>query len=286
MAVKIWSNTSTLDGFLGGVELNSPPELAEVGVIGASAPKVEDMPRLRFLFRCGVGTDNIDFDACSRRGITVVLPSSKTRDIIYDETANFAVAAVLHGLYRWQGSIANWEKSTRKSLSRRNVLLLGQGNIGSRVKDKLRGFVDLETWDPAFDPEDALLPRLQKAEVVSLHMPLDVSTTAWFDSEFMSYLPDGACIVNTSRGGVVNEQSLLEEISSGRLTGIFDTFWEEPYFGPLRQFHPERFVMTPHIASGCDEFVQSLAEDFRNLLREHFPDSSSEGRFSDPPRQG
>lgn len=267
MSIMVWANTRTLHPLIPELEQSVPPDQAEVAVVGASQFDVSSMPKLKAVFRCGVGTDNIDFAACKENGIRVELPSAHSASIIYEETANFAVKSILDGLYRWSGDVDQWSKADRLSLAKRKVLLLGQGNIGKRVKKKLTGLTAVQTWDPAYDSFDTLHELLESAEVVSLHMPLDASTRGWFDATLLGAMSDGACLVNTARGAIVDESALLREISSGRLRAIFDVFWEEPYSGALREFHPDRFVMSPHIASHCHEFVESLAEDFRTLIR-------------------
>ena len=266
VATRIWSNTRTLDGLIPELEHPVSADLAEVAVVGTAPLDLSSMPHLTTIFRCGVGTDNIDFPACEELGITVHMPSERSADIIYEETANFAVKSVLDGLYRWSGCIYDWSKVNRPPLRERPILLLGQGNIGRRVKGKLDSLLQVETWDPSYDDADELIPLLSRAEVVSLHMPLNDSTRGWFDSNLLAKMRDGSCLVNTARGAIVDELALLQELSTGRLRAVFDVFWEEPYHGPLREFHPDFFVMTPHIASHCSAFVTSLADDLREIL--------------------
>lgn len=262
----IWTNTETLGDAIPAKKRTADPHFAVFAVLGASPLPLESMPKLSALFRCGVGTDNIDFEACAERGIRVELPSPASQNIIFEETANFAVKSILEGLYRWQGDVDSWSKKDRLSLGARNVLLLGQGNIGSRVRAKLEPLVTVNSWDPVGDSVDRLKPLLNDAEVVSLHMPLTADTRGWFNAELLKNMADGSVLVNTARGPVVDEEDLLAEIESGRVRAIFDVFWQEPYEGPLKTHHPDRFVMSPHIASHCTEFVESLAQDFRNLV--------------------
>ena len=66
---------------------------------------------------------------------------------------------------------------------------------------------------------------------------------------------------------VVDENALFEEIQAGRLRAAFDVFWEEPYQGKLKHFHPHGFLMSPHVSSNCENFLTGLAEDFRSYLR-------------------
>jgi len=79
----------------------------------------------------------------------------------------------------------------------------------------------------------------------------------------MGWMKRGCALINTARGPIVNEQDLEEGISSGRIVGLFDVFWEEPYSGPLTNYSPWRFRMSPHIASTCDKFLLEAAKDFK-----------------------
>jgi phosphoglycerate dehydrogenase-like enzyme len=156
--------------------------------------------------------------------------------------------------------LETWTKHSRPLLSRKTVLLLGQGNIGRKVKAKLAPLVKVSTWDAASDDPLLLEALVRAADAVSLHIPLLDETKAWFDTEKLSWMKDGAGLVNTARGPVVDEKALLKEIEAKRLFAAFDVYWQEPYHGSLRE-HPDRFFMTPHIASTCKDFLQGLAKD-------------------------
>lgn len=80
-------------------------------------------------------------------------------------------------------------------------------------------------------------------------------------------MKDGAAVVNTARGPIVDEDALYSELRGGRLRAAFDVFWQEPYNGKLAALHPEPFFMTPHVASTCEEFLEGLAEDFEEFLK-------------------
>jgi len=262
--MNLWKNTPTLDEFVPELLTPVTAEKAVIAVVGGKPIPLDELPNLKGIFKCGVGTDNIPFEECEKRGIEVCLPSEATRDIIFEETANFAVKAVLDVLYASAGVLETWTKHSRPVLSRKTVLLLGQGNIGRKVKVKLESLLNVTTWDAATDAPEDLESLVREADAISLHIPLNDATTAWFDSEKMSWMKDGAGLVNTARGPVVDEQALLKEIEAKRIFAAFDVFWQEPYHGPLRE-HPEHFFMTPHIASTCADFLEGLAKDLRRF---------------------
>jgi len=269
MTMNIWSNTKTLDGFVPVLATeNASPEKAELAVVGAKKFEVRAMPNLKAVFKCGVGTDNIDFAACAARGVRVILPSERTANIIYEETANFTVFMILERLYAGAGHVESWSKYPRPFLGSRVVLLLGQGNIGRRVKSKLEVLLTVRSFDTATDDINHLEPLAREADVISLHIPLLETTRSWFDAEKLGWMKNGAALVNTARGPLVDEDALYRELSAGRLTAAFDVFWEEPYRGKLATLPPHIFRMTPHVASTCEDFLISLGQELQTLLNE------------------
>jgi phosphoglycerate dehydrogenase-like enzyme len=107
---------------------------------------------------------------------------------------------------------------------------------------------------------------MNQADVISLHIPLSESTKGFIDAEKLGWMKVGAALVNTARGPVVDEDALFEEIQSGRIRAAFDVFWKEPYEGKLKQFHPNGFLMSPHVSSNCENFLTGLVLDLRNYL--------------------
>jgi len=265
--MKIWKNTPTLDAYVPVLTMaNATPKDAELAVVGAKKFDVRAMPNLQAVFKCGVGTDNIDFAACTEQGVSVVLPSERTANIIYEETANFTVFLILERLYDGAGHIESWSKNPRPFLENRVVLLIGQGNIGRRVKSKLQALLTVSSFDTATDNINHLESLVHTADVVSLHIPLLESTRSWFDAEKLGWMKKGAALVNTARGPIVDEDALYRELSARRLTAAFDVFWEEPYRRKLATLPPHIFHMTPHVASTCEDFLKSLGQDLQTLI--------------------
>ncbi|RNC86059.1 MAG: hydroxyacid dehydrogenase [Balneola sp.] len=260
--MKLWKNTPTLDEYV--PELLSNVEAAEgqIAVIGSKPINVHEMPNLKGIFKCGVGTDNIPFEDAEALGIEIRLPSKETQNIIFEETANFAVYSILNALYKNVGDLENWKKYQRPFLGNRGVLLVGLGRIGTYVKEKLINLVNISTFDIRENSPEELVELTKKADVVSLHIPLNEHTRSYWDAEKLGWMKDGSFLVNTSRGPIVSEEDLLNEIKNSRIYAIFDVFWKEPYHGELKHYHPENFIMTPHIASTCADFLKGLAKDF------------------------
>ena len=266
--MKYWKNTATLDHLVPELLDTVDAVEAEIAVIGSKPIHLSEMPNLKAIFKCGVGVDNVPFDEAKKRDIRVILPSEKTKGYIFEETANFAVHLIIMMLYKNLGSVENWEKNQREFLGHKKVLVLGLGNIGRQVANKLNPLVSVLTYDPIENSEDELEGLFNQADAVTLHMPLLDSTRGFVNAERLSWMKDGSALINTARGPIVEEQALYEEIKQGRIFAAFDVFWQEPYEGILRQFHPDRFVMSPHVASNCSNFLDGLAQDLQNFIQE------------------
>jgi phosphoglycerate dehydrogenase-like enzyme len=267
--MNIWKNTKTLDKYVPNLVNICDPAVAEVAVIGSKSVNLDNLPKLRGLFKCGIGRDNVPEKECAKRGIKVCFPSKKSKKYIFEETANFTVSLIFRKLYANLGSLENWEKQPRIILGNKKVLLIGLGNIGSRVSAKISSFVEVLTYDIITNQVGDLRELMRAADVVSLHIPLIDATRDLINKEKLGWMKDGAALVNTARGSIVNEAALLTEIESGRLSAAFDVYWNEPYHGKLRNFHPNRFLMSPHVASNCVDFLESMSEDL-NIFIEQF----------------
>ncbi len=158
-------------------------------------------------------------------------------------------------------------KGTACSVEQQKAARHRTGNIGSKVARNMAPFMNVTTYDVLHNDPEEFPELLAEADVVTLHVPLTDGTANMLNEETLKLMKDGAGIVNTARGGVVDEAALLKEICSGRLRAAFDAYWHEPYKGELRQYHPERFLMSPHCASTCGEFLDGTATDFRLFLK-------------------
>lgn len=267
--MKIYKATSTLDGILPPLDYTEDKAEADIILVGGKKFDLADFPKLKGIFKCGVGTDNLPFDEARERGVEIRLPSDQTRDVIFEETASFALHLLLTMLLRDAGDLDSWKKVDRTCMRNRRVLIMGIGNIGRRVVEKAKAFFSVDTYDPADDPEEKLTKLLPLADAVSLHMPLLESTKGLFDASRLRQMKDGAILVNTARGPIVDEEALYKEVKSGRLKAALDVFSKEPYDGLLKDLHPDKGAyLTPHIASTCREFLDGLAKDFIEFLDE------------------
>jgi len=264
--MKLWKNTKTLDGLIDEFAVTDIKEEADVALLGGKTINVSEFPNLKGIFRAGVSRDNLPFEEAEKINIKICLPSEKTANYIYEETADFTCYSILNMLYRNTGTLSPWIKNNRKALSERNLLLIGLGRIGAKVQKKMKNFMNVQIFDIQLNSIEELKPMIEKADCISLHIPNTKENKNFIDREKLSWMNDGAILVNTARGPIVSEEDLYQELKNNRIYAAFDVYWQEPYEGILKEFHPESFVMTPHIASTCDEFLQNAASDFKHFI--------------------
>ena len=222
--------------------------------------------RLKVIARAGVGIDNVDVDAATRRGIVVANAPESTVVSAAEQTIGLVVALArnipqAHAALK-QG---RWERSRwgGVELAGKTLGIVGFGRIGQQVA---RRAVGLGMRAVAFDPlvgderfrdlgverSQTLDDLLEAADVVTLHSPLTEQTRGMIDREAIAKMRDGARLVNAARGALVDEEALAEAIRSGKLAGAaLDVFSAEPYTGPLLGL--DEVVVTPHLAASTDE---------------------------------
>lgn len=264
--MKVFKATSTLDSFIESVDLTKNPDEADIILVGGKELALSRFPVLKGIFKCGVGTDNLPFEKAKEKGVLIKLPSDKTNEIIFEETANFTCHLILQGLYSEIGTWDNWVKEKRNMLSEKKLLVIGTGRIGGRVASKMSSFMSVTTYDTAKNHVDELPSLIEQADCISLHIPLTDETKGFFDAKKLCLMKKGAILVNTARGPIVNEDSLYDALKKQHIKAVFDVFWQEPYQGKLMEFAPDRFMVSPHVASTCKEFIEGCAKDFLNFV--------------------
>lgn len=244
------------DGLLAGLELLNEEVLSKT-------------PDLKAIARIGIGTDNVDFEACKRHNIKV----SNTPDAPTEAVAEMTLAALLaigHEIIPSNRDIHEhvWKKRIGFSLNGLKVLIIGYGRIGRKVADKLKLLgCEISVYDP-FYPEFSvtdLKRALQNVEVVSLHAS---GKEEILSAEEIGWMKDGAVLLNCARGDLVNEDALYTALKSGKLSYYWgDVFWREPYEGKIIEC--QNAILTPHISTYnklCRESMES--EAVKNLLED------------------
>jgi D-3-phosphoglycerate dehydrogenase len=222
--------------------------------------------RLMVIGRAGVGIDNVDVAAATRRGIVVANAPESTVVSAAEQTIGLMVALArnipqAHAALK-QG---RWERERWSGfeLDGKTLGVVGLGRIGHRVARRALGLgMNVVGFDPFVSEErfrELGVERaasfdevLAAADVLTLHSPLTDETRGLISREAIAKMRDGARIVNVARGGLIDEEALIEAIRSGKLAGAaLDVFSSEPYSGPLLEL--DEVVVTPHLAASTDE---------------------------------
>ncbi|MGB3407957.1 MAG: phosphoglycerate dehydrogenase [Jannaschia sp.] len=247
------------------------------GLAIRSATKVtekllEAAPNLKVVGRAGIGTDNIDKPAASKRGV-IVMNTPYGNMITTAEHAIAMMFAVARQIPEANASThsGKWEKSRFMGveLAGKTLGVIGAGNIGGIVCDRARGLkMKVVAYDPFLSEERATELHIEKvdleslfkrADFITLHVPLTDQTRNILSAENIAKLKPGVRIVNCARGGLVDEQALADAIRSGHVAGAaFDVFAEEPATNsPL--FNLENVVVTPHLGAATTEAQENVA---------------------------
>jgi D-3-phosphoglycerate dehydrogenase len=239
-----------------------------------TADLIDSAPRLRVIGRAGVGVDNVDLDAATRRGVLVVnAPDGNT--VSTAEHTCALLLALARQVPRAASSIAGgqWDRKTFTGveLDGKTLGVVGLGKVGRAVAERMRAFgMRVLAFDPVLAPEAAEragaeavpLERIwAESDFITFHTPLNEATRGLLNRTSLAQCRDGVRIVNAARGGIVDEAALLEALESGKVAGAaLDVFSEEPPPAGLRALleHP-RVVATPHIAASTDEAQEKVA---------------------------
>ena len=227
---------------------------------------IAQAPRLKVIGRAGVGVDNVDVDAATRRGIVVANAPESTVVSAAEHTIALLLA-LARNVPQAHASLrsGSWERSRFAGieLAGKTLGVLGFGRIGNQVARRALGlgmrvlaydpYVSLDRFrelgvEPASTPEDIYA----QADLITLHLPLNEETQGLVGKEAFERMRDGVRIVNAARGGLVDEDALVDAVRSGKVAGAaIDVFESEPYSGPLLEL--ERVVVTPHLAASTAE---------------------------------
>lgn len=216
-------------------------------------------PNLKLVVRFGVGTDNFDLNAMKRRGIAVGVISNN------NSVAEFTVALILgvmKNLHRFDAAVREgaWSRFTMRELKEKTVGILGFGRIGQRLAQLLQSFdVKILAYDPYINEDAAaqlnvkavnLNTLLAESDIVSLHIPSTPETYHLINRDTIAQMKDGAYLVNTSRGVLIDEEALKEALYAGKLAGAaLDVFEKEPVTKDLALSSLDNILLAPHVAA-------------------------------------
>jgi len=267
-----WDELDDVEYLPGALPRGVGARRTDVEALAVVGERVDDetldlLPSLRIVANYGVGHDSVDVRALTARGV----PLTNTPGVLTAATADLAFALVLAVRRRvvtgdravregrWRGGWADSDFLGR-DVSGSTIGIVGLGRIGRAVAHRAEAFDmkvlhssrvrDAEGWRE-------LDELLAEADVVSLHVPLTDETRNLLDARRLALLRDGACLVNTARGQIVDETALVRELVSGRIEAGLDVFAHEPAV-PHELVGLPNVVLTPHIGSATTETREAM----------------------------
>lgn len=229
--------------------------------------------RLRVVGRAGVGVDNVDLPAATRKGVVVMNTPGGSATTVAELALAMMLALSRHVAAATASVKAGkWEKKKfqGRELSGKTLGVVGIGNIGSVLVDRCLALkMKVIAYDPFISPEAAaklgvrLVPLdalWGEADVISLHVPLTDKTRHMVNAATLARMKPGALLINCARGGIVDEQALAAALASGHLGGAaLDVFEQEPAAADHPLFKLDNVVLTPHLGASTEEAQVAVA---------------------------
>lgn len=238
---------------------------------------VDHATNLKIVARAGVGIDNVDIDAASNKGIIVVnapfgnvnSAAEHTMALLLSFCRNVTVANASLKSGEWKRA-----PFTGSELKGKTIGIIGLGKVGGRVAKRCRAFeAEVITYDPYISEKRAedfgvkLVPLediVRYSDIITVHTPLNDETHGMITAEHFEGMKDGVIIVNCARGGIIEENAMLQALDSGRVSGsAFDVWSEEPpSTETLKKLiaHPN-MIVTPHLGANTIEAQKNVAVD-------------------------
>jgi len=250
---------------LAGVAVEQADALVCLLLDRIDAAALARMPDVRVVANCAVGVDNIDVATATRRGVVV----TNTPDVLTEATAELAFALVLAAARRLgegerlvrSGQWTGWalDQLLGVQLAGKTLGIVGYGRIGQAMARRALGFGMrvIHTGRNEGVPVDELFAT---ADVVSLHCPLTPETKHLVNAQRLRMMKSTAILVNTARGGCVDESALIEALTAGRIfAAALDVYANEPAIDPRLLACP-RLVLAPHIGSATTQTRTAMAQ--------------------------
>ena len=251
-----------------------------VGVDPLDAEVLSCAPRLRAIAKYGVGVDNIDLDYCKAHGIKVSRTVGANSEAVADYAMTLIMAVARKAVMidrKCRGR--DWSKISTRDVSGATLGLFGLGAIGKHVAKRAQGFgMKVLAFDPYWPEEYARENNIiradaetifREADFISLHLPLMESTRNFVGEKEIAMMKRDAVIINTARGGLIDEAALLRALKEGRIYGAgIDAFAQEPPEDPA-WFELDNVVIGSHCAASTTGATQNMGRmATQNILRD------------------
>jgi len=261
---------------------------------------IDSCPQLKLVQQSGIGVDGIDIDYCSRKGIYVANVPMANAISVAEHTFLLMLYLVKNIKINLFNSQANTSSFVRRQQDRmgsellgKTLLIIGLGVTGIEVAKRAKAFgmkVIAVTKHPFTKTEggdkkyfvdnlygvDKLTEVIQRADITSIHVPLNRETENMIGSDELKLMKPSAYLINAARAQVVNKDALLKSLKEGNIAGAaFDVFWKEPVDSKDELLKLDNFLLTPHIAGWTHEAIDSITDiifiNIERVLRGQLP---------------
>lgn len=256
-------------------------DAAIVGLDKITDEVLSELPKLKLISKYGVGLDNIDFNACEKHNVKVVYTQGVNRRSVSEMALGFMLM-LLRNLYVTSNQLKNgqWNKSGGVQLSGKKIGVIGIGNIGKDLIELLKPFgceiyandiVDIEDYCKKQHLRCASKEEIYRnCDIITMHTPLTDDTKYLMNANSISQCKPGVIILNTARGGIVNQIDLKEALLSGKVGGAaMDAYEEEPP-SDMDLISIPNFIGTPHIGGNAKEAILAMGQSAIDNLVNYF----------------
>ncbi len=278
-----------VDNVMPGVEIRTNTEFetsdAEVLIVTTFTPVdaslIKKFPQLKFIQVASTGYDNVDLEAVKSMGIKLSNAPGSNKESVAEHVIAM-VLAFLKDLRFLDGELrkGNWPVLTAsRDLMGKTFGIIGMGAIGRRLVERLIalqvGILYYDVRRLSTEEEDYLgvtysnlEDLLKESDIISIHVPLDANSRSLISAKELSMLKDGAILINTSRGGVVDEKALIDAIKKKGIHAGVDVYEQEPPDFSSDLFKLDNVLLSPHIAGvTLESQARFLQETMANVIR-------------------
>lgn len=265
--VKLNSEGLTLSGS-DLVDFLSDCDGAIVGLESFTEQIFGKIPRLKLISKYGVGLDKIDLNAADRHGVQVLVEFGVNKVAVAELALSLALI-LRRGVNIAPQRIARgqWTQILGKELTGAKFGIVGLGNIGRKLIELLMPFdcalfgcdivEDSRFWSDTSLQRSSLSEIFSSCDIISMHVPLNSSTYHMIGQEQLELMKEGGILINTARGGLIDEEALATKLEDGSIFVGLDVLEDEPTIDPRLAEHPNCFI-TPHIGGSSTEAIQAM----------------------------
>ena len=243
-----------------------------VGLEKIDKALLDQCPKLKVIGKYGVGTNNIDFDLLKKKKIKILLQPGINKRAVSELTLHFMILSLRNSIDLINDVKNNkWPFTFGRLLSEKTVGIIGCGHIGSDLRKLLKPF-NCKILAHDIDPKKSFFSKfkiknsplkkvLNNSHIITIHIPLDKKNYLFFSRKQFSLLKNDTILINTSRGGIVDEKYLYQFLLKNKKSkALFDVMLKEP-INNKRLLNLKNFMLTPHIAGSTAEIAEQASTD-------------------------